>query len=105
MVDQWAWMPYNNAMIKIDKETLNELLHADVLTVTFIKKDGTERVMRCTLREDLLPKIVVKEGEVKKEKKVNEEVVPVYDMEAKAFRSFRLDSIKGIESSPGEPKE
>jgi len=97
-------MPYNSGM-NITKEDLNELLHVDVLTITFTKKDGTERVMHCTLREDLLPKIVVKEGEVKKKKKVNEAVMPVYDMDAKAFRSFRFDSIKQIQSSPGKPKE
>jgi len=96
-------MLYTTTM-NITKEELNELLHVDVLTVTFTKKDGTERVMRCTLREDLLPKIVVKEGEVKKERKVNEAVIPVYDMEAKAFRSFRFDSLKKIQSSPGKPK-
>jgi len=99
-------MLYNNDM-NITKEELNELLHVDVLTVTFTKKDGTERVMRCTLRADLLPPLVeAKEGDVpKKKKKVNEAVIPVYDMEAKAFRSFRFDSIKEIQSSPGRPKE
>jgi Fe2+ transport system protein B len=90
-------------MIEIDRETLNELLHVDVLTVTFTKKDGSERVMRCTLREDLLPPLVVKEGEEKKTKKINEAVMPVYDMDAKAFRSFRLDSILKVQSSPGDP--
>ena len=90
-------------MIDIDRETLHTLLQLDILTVTFTKKDGSERVMRCTLREDILPPVVVKEGEVKKERKVNEAVMAVYDMEAKAFRSFRMDSIKNIESSPGDP--
>lgn len=93
-------------MIDIDRETLDELLHVDVLTVTFIKKDGSERVMHCTLRDDILPpKPVLKEGEEKKERKINPNVVPVYDTDAKAFRSFRLDSIKNIESSPGQPQE
>ena len=92
-------------MIDIDRETLDELLHVDILTVTFEKKDGTERVMHCTLREDILPPKVVKEGEEPKEKKVNPNVVPVYDTDLKAFRSFRLDSIKKIQSSPGRPTE
>jgi hypothetical protein len=81
-------------MININRETLDELLHNDVLTVTFIKKDGSERVMHCTLREDLLPEIdATKE---KKTKKINEAVVPVFDLDANAFRSFRIDSIKNI---------
>ena len=87
----------------IDRETLDELLHVDVLTVTFEKKDGTERVMRCTLREDLLPPKPVVEGEEKPKRKGKEGVVPVYDMDAKGFRSFRLSSLKKIQSSPGDP--
>ena len=31
-----------------------ELLYNDVATVTFTKKDGTERVMECTLHKDIL---------------------------------------------------
>ena len=31
-----------------------ELLYNDVATVTFTKKDGTERVMQCTLHKDIL---------------------------------------------------
>ena len=89
-------------MIDIERDTLHVLLQMDVLTVTFEKKDGSERVMTCTLREDLLPPVAIKEGTEKKVKKVNEAVMAVYDLEAKAFRSFRMDSIKNIESSPGE---
>lgn len=75
------------------REALIDQLKGNVLTVTFTKKDGTERVMRCTLREDLLPKREVNENT---ERKVNEEVLPVYDLEANGFRSFRVDSIKDI---------
>ena len=89
-------------MIEIERDTLHVLLQMDVLTVTFEKKDGCERVMTCTLREDLLPPVVIKEGTEKKVRKVNEDVMAVFDLEANAFRSFRMDSIKNIESSPGE---
>ena len=85
----------------IDRNTLNDMLHEDVLTVTFEKKDGTERVMRCTLREDLLPPKPEK-AEDAKTKKVNEAVMPVYDIEAKGFRSFRIDSIKKVEPSTND---
>ena len=90
-------------MIEIERDTLHVLLQMDVLTVTFEKKDGCERVMKCTLREDLLPPVVIKEGTEKKVRKVNEDVMAVFDLEANAFRSFRMDSIKNIESSPGDP--
>lgn len=78
----------------IDRQELNERLHEEILEVTFTKKDGSERVMKCTLRSDLLPPIIEKEN--KREKKVNEAVMPVYDLEAKGFRSFRLDSVKDV---------
>ena len=32
----------------------------------------------------------------KKEKKANEEIMPVYDLDAKGWRSFRWDSIKQV---------
>jgi len=85
-----------------DRETLTKMLHNEILSVTFTKKDGTDRVMRCTLQASLLPAVVVKEGEVKKTKKVNEDVLAVYDLDKKAFRSFRIDSIKddGVVSLP-----
>ena len=41
----------------IVKEEILEDLHKGVCKVTFTKKDGTERVMKCTLVEDYLPKI------------------------------------------------
>ena len=39
----------------IVKEEILEDLHKG-MQVTFTKKDGTERVMKCTLVEDYLPK-------------------------------------------------
>ena len=66
-------------------------------TVVFTKKDGTERIMLCTTNPELVPKVEIAEGtEPKKERKVNEEVMPVYDLEAKAWKSFRWDSIKEV---------
>ncbi len=65
-------------------------------TVIFTKKDGTERVMNCTTNPELVPAEPIVEGVEKKEKKVNEEVMPVYDLDAKGWRSFRWDSIKQV---------
>ena len=53
------------------------------VTVTFTKKDGTERVMECTTNPTLVPAVEIVEGaEPKKERKVNEEIMPVYDLES-----------------------
>jgi hypothetical protein len=76
------------------REDIKKLLHEKVLTVLFTKKDGTKRAMTCTLLPEHLPVVDKKEGdEVKPLKKQSEESLAVWDIEAKAWRSFRIDSI------------
>lgn len=64
------------------------------VTVTFTKKDGTERAMKCTLKEDLMLPYDKKTDRVKEE---NKEILAVYDIEKESWRSFRLDSITKVE--------
>ena len=40
---------------KLFKKWLKGCLAFGPVTVTFTKKDGTERVMKCTLKEDVIP--------------------------------------------------
>jgi hypothetical protein len=93
--------------IKIFKKWLKSHLAYGPTTVIFTKKDGTERVMNCTTNLELVPPEPIVEAHatntdnpidfpIKKEKKVNEEVMRVYDLDAKGWRSFRWDSIKQI---------
>jgi hypothetical protein len=85
------------------KKWLKSHLNFGPVTVTFTKKDGSERIMKCTTNADLVPQEPVTEStQPKKEKKVNEDVMPVYDLEAKAWRSFRWDSIKVVTLTIGE---
>ena len=81
---------------KLFKKWLKSHLAFGPITVTFTKKDGTERVMKCTTNPTYImfkdPAIL----ESKKERKVNEDVMPVYDMESKAWKSFRWDSVKQV---------
>jgi hypothetical protein len=74
------------------REGIRNILRQSVVEVTFTKSDGTERVMKCTLDEQHLP---VKESseEPAKDRKVNPDVCSVWDVEKKAWRSFRWDSI------------
>ncbi len=77
-----------------NKETLKNLLSENVLSVIFTKKDGTSRTMQCTLKPEYLPVADKKEGdEVKKQKKQSDESLAVWDLEKKAWRAFRLDSV------------
>ena len=90
-------MSLNEKEVKLFKKWLKGHLAYGPVTVTFTKKDGTERVMECTTNSELVPASPIVEGaEPKSEKKPNEEVMPVYDLEAKGWRSFRWDSIKQI---------
>ena len=92
------------------KKWLKSHLNYGPVTVTFTKKDGTERIMLCTTNEDLIPKVIHESNtnnpvDFPKEKparKINEDVLPVYDLEAKAWKSFRWDSIKTITLTIGE---
>lgn len=101
---------------KLFKKWLKSHLKYGPVTVTFTKKDGTERVMKCTTNSELVP---VVESAVhvtntdnpidfpapKKEKKINEDVMPVYDLESGAWKSFRWDSIKSVMFTIGEEIE
>lgn len=73
---------------------LKGLLTVQPATITFMKKDGTERVMKCTLRSDLLPAVEIKED--KAPRKQNDSALAVYDLEANGWRSFTVASVKCV---------
>lgn len=78
------------------KEEIVGQLKTGIVNVTFTKVDGTERVMRCTLMEELLP-VNLMNGEEQmahKPRPENPNTVSVYDIEVKDWRSFRVASIK-----------
>ena len=98
-------MTLNEADLKLFKKWLRSHLKFGPVTVTFTKKDGTERVMKCTTNPTY---ILFKEPvsvESKREKKINEDVMPVYDMEAGHWKSFRWDSIKSVSFTLGKEYE
>ena len=77
----------------ITKEKLKELLQKNVLEIKFNKIDGTERVMNCSLKQEIIP--ISENKTPKKIKPENENVLAVWDLQKEAFRSFRLDSLIG----------
>lgn len=76
------------------RQWLVGMLKVGPVTVTFNKKDGSERVMTCTLEKDKLPPLEIKENV--KPKKENLDVVSVYDLNAKGWRSFVLKNVTNI---------
>ena len=86
------------------------LLVNSEITVDFIKADGTERSMRCTLDSDRIPQkaaptAIVKSSTVnpdglaeskKPRKEPDLHSVRVYDTEKNEWRSFRYDRLQKI---------
>jgi hypothetical protein len=65
-----------------------------IAIITFTKRDGSSRVMKCTLAPEHLP---ARDSLVEDEERLpNPETLVVWDLEVGAWRSFRLDSIKRI---------
>jgi hypothetical protein len=82
----------------ITYDEMKDLLQNNVSNVTFTKKNGEQRVMKCTLMPEHLPPLEVKEGT--SEKEVNTEVLAVWDIEKDAWRSFRIDSVTNFDICP-----
>lgn len=94
-------------MIKFESKILQEipgreylvsmLRSADNVIVEFTKKDGTQRVMECTLHQTFIP-----EDKKPKSANISDEIpvspstldaIRVFDLEKLEWRSFRWDSV------------
>lgn len=86
------------------REWLKGLMEDNVVTVVFTKKDGTERVMRCTTNPELVPQVVHETNTsnpidfptVKKERKINMNTLVAYDLAKSDWRSFVVKSVKSV---------
>lgn len=77
------------------KENLVDTLRHNIVTVTFTKVDGTERVMKCTLMSEHIPNAPSTNGEIVL-KESSSKTISVWDTEASGWRSFRVDNVKSI---------
>jgi Protein of unknown function (DUF2693). len=73
------------------RDTLIKNLQMKAMRITFTKVNGEERIMDCSLQEHLVPPTNPDN------RKENEEVLPVFDINKGEWRSFRMDSITKIE--------
>ena len=89
------------------KAEVRNLLHRGPQLVEFKKADGSVRVMNCTLSDlhgakyTQTPVVENAANEPKKQKKPNEDVCAVWDIDAGAWRSFRWDRVKRIQFDLG----
>ena len=94
----------------IMRDWVKSLLNKQEIIIRFTKADGTDRDMKCTLNWDLIPPqpqktttgpvdgIVLENAKKprKEPKEPDPAVIKVYDLEAQAWRSFRMDRLKKI---------
>jgi hypothetical protein len=80
------------------RKDLQNILSQNVLVVDFTKLNGDKRVMTCTLREDMKPSATKDDTmSQKKVREINrEELVSVWDVNAKGWRSFRYNRINSV---------
>jgi hypothetical protein len=89
-------------MTNITREQLSELLHTGECVVEFTKVNGEVRTMPCTLNESLIPPTPVHITNTdnpvdfpapKKVKKENLDVMSVWCLDKKEWRSFRIANV------------
>ena len=76
------------------KQTLVDLLKANIIEVTFKKVNGDLRVMPCTLKADILPAMPVKE---QTNRRVNDDTLSVWCTDKNEWRSFRIANVTKFE--------
>lgn len=99
------WTDPNN-LIEIDDRVepmlhkwLKDILSVTEARVTFTKVDGTERIMKCTLEPEKLPKVELKENAKPRKVSDSTKALRVFDVEKQEWRSFTIKNIKRIELS------
>ncbi len=77
---------------------VRELLQERVVTVEFVKADGSPRRMECTLSESMGAKYSTNEST---RKKPHPDTCVVWDINQNAWRSFRWDRLKRVQFNLG----
>ena len=82
--------------LNLSRDEIVNTLRQGVYEVTFNKVNGEQRVMPCTLKEDLLPAATQKDlvSETAKERKGD--AISVWCTDAQAWRSFKLANFISI---------
>lgn len=86
------------SLMSLSKKILSSLLKEKSAVVTFTKKNGEERVMNCTLIENLIPEDQRPKGVISKK---SDNALSVWDLDANGWRSFVYDNVKKIKWESG----
>jgi hypothetical protein len=85
------------------KKWFSGLLKETIVTVTFFKINGEQRIMDCTLDESKIPNEKLPKGTSKKTPPT--ESIAVFDTQKQDWRSFRFDAIKEFDYNLDEDSE
>ena len=72
---------------------LTKALSEQNAEILFTKKDGSERVMKCTLRSGVA---IPYEKKTDRTREGQPNILPVWDLEADGWRSVNIDTIKDV---------
>lgn len=74
--------------LAMNKQEIVDLLTNTTTDILYKKKDGTERVVKATLQESIVPKTTGTNASAQKDTHVN-----VFDVEKSQWRSLIIDNI------------
>jgi len=94
-----SWIVEQNIKSPNLRQDLREFLFDGEIEVKFEKVDGTERVMRCTLHPELIPDAMMPKGDIDPQPTENLDIMKVFDIEVKQWRSFRLENLIYVKTS------
>ena len=85
---------------------VDDMLREGVTEVKFTKKDGTDRVMLCTLNSNLIPEKAFgnpkdwnyPDQPSESARVKSPDIAVVWDLQKEAWRSFRYDSVQSASS-------
>jgi hypothetical protein len=76
----------------MNKDEMIETLKSSVVLVDFTKVSGEKRIMKCTLKSDVIPP--KKEGVVNH--RIADDVIAAWDVDNNGWRSFKIDSVNSF---------
>ena len=81
----------------MNRADIKELLRDSVAEIMFTKKDGTERIMKCTLQSNLIPEEHTPKGTGTA--KENLDIINVFDLDKIGWRSFLVDNVQYVKTA------
>lgn len=83
------------------KNWLVAMLKSNIVTVTFTKRNGDERIMECTLKPEYFAQDKY-QSDSTEDTKLDKTNCTVWDVNAQGWRSFLWTNVKRIEFTHGE---